>query len=82
MPDIFSNRMNLMAYVKQLIMTGLLVLLTACNGIGPQTIPRVRFDYASAITESWKSQMLRNIVLLRYGEPPIFMDVNYLQSLR
>ncbi len=56
-------------------MCALICMLAACASIGPGTITRDRFDYAAAITGSWKRQMLFNIVQLRYGEPPIFMDV-------
>ncbi len=51
------------------------LLLAACNSVGPETIPRDRFDYTAAISDSWKRQMLANIVKLRYGEPPTFMEV-------
>lgn len=51
------------------------ISLLACTTIGPGTIPRDRFDYSSAITESWKRQTLLNIVKLRYLDPPIFVDV-------
>ena len=43
-----------------------IVFLSGCAGLGPRTIPRDRFDYARAISESWKSQMLLNMVKLRY----------------
>ena len=42
---------------------------------GPGTIIRDRFDYSAAISNSWKSQMLMNLVNLRYGDPPVFLDV-------
>jgi hypothetical protein len=50
-------------------------VLSGCRSIGPQTIPRDRYDYSSSISESWKRQMLLNIVKLRYLDPPIFVDV-------
>ena len=52
-----------------------LLLLTACPSLGPDTVARDRFDYAGAVGESWKSQMLLNLVKIRYGDIPVFMDV-------
>ena len=55
----------------------LLVLssFTGCASIGPATVTRDRFDYVTAISDSWKAQMLINLVKLRYGDAPVFLDV-------
>jgi hypothetical protein len=62
--------------IRTRIMMSLCVLLLAgCSGIGPLTVPRDRFDYTAAISDSWKTQMLFNMVRIRYGDAPVFLDV-------
>jgi hypothetical protein len=51
------------------------LVISGCTGIGPGTVARDRFDYTTAISESWKNQMLLNMVKLRYGDTPVFLDV-------
>jgi hypothetical protein len=57
------------------ILLGVTVLLSGCTGIGPGMVTRGRFDYGNALSESWKGQMLLNMVKLRYGDAPVFLDV-------
>ena len=58
------------------ILVGATLLLSACAAYGPTTISRDRFDYTAAISDSWKHQMLFNMVKIRYGDAPVFMDVS------
>ena len=47
----------------------------ACSSIGPPSVTRDRSDYGAAIGDSWKQQTLLNIVKLRYGDFPVFMEI-------
>ncbi len=55
---------------------GIAIFFAGCRPIGPATVLRDRFDYAATISDSVKSQMLLNMVKLRYGDSPVFVDVS------
>ena len=72
------NRFNpwLLVVVAAVLSSG----LTACGSFGPTAVDRDRFDYITAIGESWKRQALLNIIKLRYADTPVFLDVGQVIS--
>jgi hypothetical protein len=53
----------------------LLVPLGCKSSIGAKTVSRDQFNYAEALRDAWKEQMLLNMVGLRYAEAPTFLKV-------
>jgi hypothetical protein len=64
---------------RLLALLSLAGLAAGCT-IGPHTVARDRFDYSSAVAESWKTQMLLNLVKIRYSDPPMFLEVGQIVS--
>jgi len=52
-----------------------LAILPGCSSVGPGRMLQDRTDYNASFTESWKRQILLNIVKIRYAEPIFFMEV-------
>jgi len=68
--------MNRLTRLTVIMLVLMFFFLSGCAAIGPKTIARDRFDYATAVGDSWKRVMLLNIVKVRYGDTPIFLEVN------
>ena len=52
-----------------------LLFVFSCRSVGPKSVVRDRNAYLNAISDSWKSQLLLNIVRIRYADAPVFLDV-------
>jgi len=63
-----------------ILLPACVLLAAGCHSIGPSTISRDRFDYSSDLAQSWKNQMLLNLVKTRYLDMPIFLDVGQIVS--
>ena len=58
------------------LVAGLLATsIAGCTSVGPGTVTRDRLDYVRSIGESWKQQTLLNVVKLRYGDVPVFLEI-------
>jgi len=56
-----------------LCLAAIALLLPGC-GLGPPMLERDRLDYQTALSESWKRQMLLNLVRTRYADAPVFLE--------
>jgi hypothetical protein len=57
-----------------------MLALSSCASIGPATVRRDQVDYADAVSEAAKRQLLLNLVKLRYGDTPNFVTLSQLVS--
>jgi hypothetical protein len=64
-----------MKTISRAIASLLLMSLAGCASIGAHKIEPDRAAFTNAISDSWKSQMLLNLVKIRYGDAPVFLDV-------
>lgn len=65
--------MKMYARIALLLFSAL--LLAGCQSTGYGSLGRDRMGYSTVIADSWKEQMLLNLVKLRYLDTPVFLDV-------
>jgi hypothetical protein len=68
------TKVGLLRDIAALLMLAL--INTGCASLGPGVVGRDRSDYEHAVTESWQRQLLMNLVKIRYGDTPFFLDVS------
>jgi len=71
-----GDRSSSTRYGTCLCAAALACVLAGCASVGPGSVVLDRFDYSSAIADSWKEQTLLNIVKIRYMDLPVFVDVS------
>ena len=60
---------NMNKYLCNTFAVVILILATSsCTRVGPDMMYKDRFDYTTAVGDSWKEQVLLNIVRIRYSD--------------
>lgn len=62
------------------LLAGCLLIQSGCTNYGPKTLNRDQLEYGRSIGDTWKNQMLANLVKLRYLDMPVFVDVGQIVS--
>jgi len=70
-----SRRARAWQYLRSVAIASALLVLAGCVSVPPARIIADRADYGQVIADSWKRQMLLNVVRMRYGDAPAFLDV-------
>ncbi len=67
--------MRVFRKIQLLTLSFTLMAVSGCSSIGPRTVANDSFSYTEVLSDSWKQRMLFNIVRMRYGDTPFFLDV-------
>ncbi len=57
-----------------------LIFIVSCKSVGPGSLNRDRNDYINSYSDSWKKQLLLNIVKIRYADAPVMIDISSIIS--
>lgn len=61
---------------RVVLLAACLLALAGCASLGAQRMGLDRTDYGNRLREANKEQLLLNIVAMRYGDAPLFLDVS------
>jgi len=59
-----------------MLLLSAVALTGGCKSLAPKLIQTDRTALSTAISDSWREVTLQNIVRLRYGDVPVFLDVS------
>ena len=57
-----------------------IIVISSCKSVGPGTMNNDRNAYLNAISDSWKKQLLLNMVKIRYVDVLVMLDVSSIIS--
>lgn len=66
--------------ISPVLLAAPLLGILGCTSIGPRTVISDHLRYSDAVANSWKSQMLLNLVKMRYLDLPVYLDVGQIVS--
>jgi len=61
---------------KSSAIVGIILLLTSCAQLGPDLVKAGRNDYNIVLQQTEDEEVILNLVRVRYGDRPLFFDVN------
>lgn len=66
----------LIILTKSAVMLCIFLLLTSCAQLGPDLVKAGRNDYNIVLQQTEDEEVILNLVRVRYGDRPLFFDVN------
>ena len=61
-------------------LTVFVLSMAGCTSYGPGSLNKDQLNYGVSIGETWKDQMLANLVKIRFVDMPVFVDVGQIVS--
>ena len=61
---------------RSLALAGIGIYLSGCAQLGPDLVKAGRNDYNIVLKQTEDEELILNLVRVRYGDRPLFLDVN------
>lgn len=66
--------------LRKLFLVTMCLVISGCAQLGPDLVKAGRTDYNIAIQQTENEELLLNVVRLRYGDRPLYMDVGSIST--